>query len=154
MTSTDPDGFMTTTSDHTGTFARWNTPGEETFGIVLAVDLDGGTSFDGSPAPRLVIQPCRRTGTDWLTVEYTGDDNVLINGGPTSLQSLIREHAADFQPGYLVRIVYLEDRTTKTGGRTYKAFQHGSSRGKAVTVTGSTDPEPERTPPPADGFDF
>jgi hypothetical protein len=80
----------------------------------------------------------RRTGESWFEVQATGDDDAVINGGPSALQNLLREKAYKFQPGYLVRILYVEDRPTKRDpSKTYKAFKDGSSEGKPFTVVGA-----------------
>ena len=110
----------------------------EVFGVVVSFSLDGGTDFAGHPAPKLVVQRMRRTGESWYEVKATGDDDAVINGGPSALQNLLREKAYKFQPGYLVRILYVEDRPTKRDpSKTYKAFQDGSSEGKPFKVVGA-----------------
>ena len=96
------DDFMSDNNDG-GTFVKWETPGDEVFGVVVSFSLDGGTDFAGHPAPKLVVQRMRRTGESWYEVEATGDDDAVVNGGPSALQNLLREKAYKFQPGYLVR---------------------------------------------------
>ena len=144
------DDFMSDNNDG-GTFVKWETPGDEVFGVVVSFSLDGGTDFAGHPAPKLVVQRMRRTGESWYEVEATGDDDAVINGGPSALQNLLREKAYKFQPGYLVRILYVEDRPTKRDpSKTYKAFQDGSSEGKPFKVVGA----PAAASVPDDALDF
>ncbi len=60
------DDFMSDDNETGGRFVKWTEEGEEVFGVVLSFSVDGGTAFDGGPAPRLVVQPVRRTGDLFL----------------------------------------------------------------------------------------
>ena len=134
-----------------GTFVKWEKPGDEGFGIVVSFSLDGGTSFSGERAPKLVVRRMRRTGESWYEVTPTGEDDAVVNGGPSALQNLLREKAYKFQPGYLVRIVYLGEKPTKRDpSKTYKAFKDGSSDGKPFKVVGDAAPAAV----PDDALDF
>lgn len=148
------DDFMSDDNETGGRFVKWTEEGEEVFGVVLSFSVDGGTAFDGGAAPRLVVQPVRRTGESWYDVEFTGEENALVNGGPNALQNLLREKAHRFQPGYLVRLVYVGEKPTKDGKRTYKAFQDGSSEGKPFKVTGTPASAAPATTIDDDEFDF
>ncbi len=144
------DDFMSDDNDG-GTFVKWENPGDEVFGVVVSFSLDGGTDFAGHPAPKLVVQRMRRTGDSWYEVEATGEDDAVVNGGPSALQNLLREKAYKFQPGYLVRILYVEDRPTKRDpSKTYKAFKDGSSEGKPFKVVNA----PAVAAVPDDALDF
>ena len=85
-----------------GSFAKWETVGDEVVGRIAAFGIDSGTDFNGDPCPQLVVE--------------TEGGNVTINGGQAALRRLMTDYQGRLgQIGHGARVKYTGTYQTKQG---------------------------------------
>lgn len=104
-----------------GTFAKWENPGDVVEGVIVASSLDGGTDFEGHPVPQITV--------------VTEGGNVIINGSQASLRRAFTNGFDRLQRGHRCRVEFVEFYETDKG-----------SKGKSFRVLATPKPvEPEMT---------
>ena len=86
-----------------GTYAKFEKIGDTFAGRIAAFDPEGGTTFDGDPAPVLVLE--------------TADGIVRITGSQANLRRKFTEFATRLVPGHGAQVTYSGDYETTHGTR-------------------------------------
>lgn len=117
-----------------GSFIGWGRKGQQITGEVISYDERGGSDFNQESCPLVVIELTqeaenyRDKGTRRETIE--AGEFVSVTCGQANLKAAIR--AAALEPGFLVRIAYVDDyKTGKGEGKEFKVQVNRSRKAPA-----------------------
>jgi hypothetical protein len=92
MNNNDLDALLEPVGQTSGTYVKWEEPGDQITGTIVSFNIEGGTDFNDNPCPQLVLA--------------TNEGNVIINGSQANLRRNMTNGAPRLKAGHLCRVAF------------------------------------------------